>query len=176
MILGGYDASKFVPSRAPSYTIGRNGRQLGVTLSHIIYNSGVDSDVRDTSLTLTSTLAPRTSFMSLPTRICHDMEQAFGLSYDNSSNQYLINDTQHQSLLGRNASITFTLASDSIADASQSNITISYSNLNFDVDSPHANHTHRIFPLNQGSNSNDATLGMAFLRHASVISNQFVYK
>ena len=48
-------------------------------------------------------------FLYLPTSVCQRFEEAFGLTYDNISELYLVNDTLHSQLLAESANVTFSL-------------------------------------------------------------------
>ena len=166
LTLGGYDQSRFTPNHQ-SFTFApdtdrdivvgiqnitatdQNGKTYGLLpLSGI--NAYVDSTVPQ---------------IWLPLEACLAFETAFGLTYDNKTGLYLVNDTLHASLLSRNPSISFTLG-DTGSGVPATNITLPYASFDLTVTPPIVSSGTRYFPLRRAANQTQYTLGRAFLQEA----------
>lgn len=102
----------------------------------------------------------------LPVDACREFERAFGISYDNGTGLYLVNDTLHDSLVARDASLTFTIATDTTSDDTV-NITLPYASFDLQVSYPIVqNGSSRYFPLRRAENKTQYTLGRTFLQEA----------
>lgn len=102
----------------------------------------------------------------LPIDACQEFERAFGISYDNGTGLYLVNDTLHDSLVARDASLTFTIATDTTNEETV-NITLPYASFDLRVSYPIVpNGSSRYFPIRRADNSTQYTLGRTFLQEA----------
>ncbi|KAK8165114.1 aspartic peptidase domain-containing protein [Phyllosticta citrichinensis] len=108
--------------------------------------------------------------MWFPESVCDAFADAYGLQWDSENSIYLINDTQHETLLARNPTLTFTLAATQTSNATIE-ITIPYVNLALNASYPFYPNSTRYFPLNRAANTTSYTLGRAFLQNAHVIAN-----
>ena len=134
------------------------------------------------SITATGTLASNVTLLSnetvalidttlpylwLPLQACQQFETAFGLSWDASTEMYLVNDTIHQQLQNLNPTVTFTLGNSS---ASQSvNITLPYGAFDLQASNPIYPNGTNYFPLRRASNPHQYTLGRAFFQEAYLL-------
>jgi hypothetical protein len=108
LIFGGYDSSRFVPNNV-RFTLSAD-----VTRDIVV---GVQS-IFHTETTTTALLpTPIYAFVEstdpniwLPLESCLLFEEAFGLTWDNSTSKYLLNDTQYNSLSKSNPTVIFRLA------------------------------------------------------------------
>ncbi|KAN0108055.1 Aspartic peptidase domain containing protein [Hyaloscypha variabilis] len=108
-----------------------------------------------------------TSHIWLPQDALEMFEKAFGLVLDQDSGLYLINETQHDTLIAQNSSITFSLTTN-IQDPSTAvvNITLPYAAFDlwvtwgYNITSP-----SRYFPIHL-ANGTQYTLGRTFLQEA----------
>lgn len=101
----------------------------------------------------------------LPLAACQQFEKVFGLTWDETAELYLVNDTLHTSLLNNNASFTFTLGN-STAGGVVLNITLPYASFDLSVGWPIVTNTTRYFPIMRAANDTQYTLGRAFLQEA----------
>ncbi|MCJ1270054.1 hypothetical protein MMC22_009948 [Lobaria immixta] len=105
----------------------------------------------------------------LPVSACKEFENVFGITHDPHSDFYLVNDTQHETLLGQNATVTFVIGNNFVG-GDKVNITFPY--LSFDLeagDSPLDEGRSRYFPLRRAVNVTQYTLGRAFLQESYLI-------
>jgi hypothetical protein len=163
LTLGGYDDSLFVDNSVTFPFYYDQSRDLTVGLKSIT-GSGGQSLLPTGILTLIDTTV---SQMWLPIEACKAFEFTFGLVYDDMTDLYLVNDTQHAALQKQNTSLTFTLAP-TLDDTASVNITFPYAAFDLEVSYPLVNTTQRYFPLHRADNDTQYTLGRVFLQEAYV--------
>jgi hypothetical protein len=110
----------------------------------------------------------------LPVEACALFEDVFGLTYDNETELYLVNDTQHTNILSQNPSITFTLGN--LTAGVDVNITLPYAAFDLSVSYPIVANSTRYFPLKRAANATQYTLGRTFLQEAYAFILFFVEK
>ncbi|MCJ1387067.1 hypothetical protein MMC17_010196 [Xylographa soralifera] len=174
LTLGGYDSSRFIQSSVSCNFADDNTRNLVVGLQSITTDSSDDTQTV-INLLPNSTLAFIDSTVShiwLPLDSCQAFEQTFGLVYDSATELYLINDTLHDSLIARNASITFQFGND-LTSVETVNITLSYASFDLELtsDYPGIINTTRYFPIRRAANDTQNTLGRTFLQEAYLIAD-----
>ncbi|KAI0009995.1 acid protease [Xylariaceae sp. FL0662B] len=163
LIFSGYDASRFTENSV-SFTMADDvTRDLVVVLQSISYSGS-------TSAILLSD--PINIFMDstdpnlwLPDSVCDAFEDAFGLTVDNTTGLYLVNDTHHTTLLNSGAEVTFRL-SDVTNGGDAVTIVLPYSAFDLTAEYPLVNNTGYYFPLKRAANSTQYTLGRTFLQEA----------
>ncbi|TVY89166.1 hypothetical protein LAWI1_G005978 [Lachnellula willkommii] len=161
LTLGGYDDSMFAHNSVTFPFYYDQSRDLTVGLKSIT-GSGGESLLPNGILTLIDTTV---SQIWLPREACTAFESTFGLVYDETTQLYLINDTQHATLQKQNTSLTFTLVP-TLADTAGVNITFPYAAFDLEVSYPLVNTTQRYFPLHRADNDTQYTLGRVFLQEA----------
>ena len=103
----------------------------------------------------------------LPLQACQRFETAFGLSWDASTEMYLVNDTIHQQLLNLDPSVTITLGPSS-ADQSI-DIKLPYGAFDLQASAPVYPNGTNYFPLRRASSPDQYALGRAFLQEAYLL-------
>ncbi|KAI0509651.1 aspartic peptidase domain-containing protein [Xylaria bambusicola] len=163
LILSGYDTSRFVENEASFTMAGDVTRDLVVVLQSISYSGS-------TSTTLLSD--PIDIFIDstdpnlwLPGDVCDAFEQAFGLMFDSNSDLYLVNETQHTTLLNSDAEVTFRL-SDVQSGGDAVRIVLPYAAFDLTAKYPLVENESYYFPLKRAANSTQYTLGRTFLQEA----------
>jgi hypothetical protein len=138
-------------------------RDLVVVLQSISYSGS-------TSITLLSD--PINIFIDstdpnlwLPQDVCEAFESAFGLTLDNTTGLYLINETQHTALQNSDAEVSFRI-SDVTSGGDSVRITLPYDAFDLTVEYPLVDNTSYYFPLKRAANSTQYTLGRTFLQEA----------
>lgn len=101
----------------------------------------------------------------LPDSVCDAFEEAFGLTMDETSGLYLINDTQHTNLVNSDAEVTFRL-SDVTTGGDSVRIVLPYDAFDLTAEYPLVDNTSYYFPLKRAANETQYTLGRAFLQEA----------
>ena len=103
-------------------------------------------------------------YFYLPLDICQKFESAFGITWNNDVQAYLINDTQHRALEAQNASVTSTLSN--LTVGRPVNISLPYAAFDLVADYPLVIDSSRYFPLMRAANESQYTLGRTFLQEA----------
>ncbi|KAI0552412.1 aspartic peptidase domain-containing protein [Xylaria curta] len=163
LILSGYDTSRFEENSASFSMADDITRDLVVVLQSISYSGS-------TSATLLSD--PIDIFIDstdpnlwLPEDVCDAFEMAFGLTLDNTTGLYLINETYHNTLLNSDAEVTFRI-SDVNSGGDAVRIVLPYAAFDLTAEYPLVENTSYYFPLKRAANSTQYTLGRTFLQEA----------
>jgi hypothetical protein len=112
LTLGGYDASRYIANNQtfPFYQDDSKVLSVGVQkITAINTLQGTRSLLSDTIFSVIDSTVPH---IWLPEAACDSFVQAFGLTYDNNTDLYLVNDTIHESLRELNPIITFSVGND----------------------------------------------------------------
>ncbi|MCJ1252993.1 hypothetical protein MMC24_000800 [Lignoscripta atroalba] len=170
LTLGGYDASRFAPSNLSFGFASDISRDLVVGI-HSITADSLGRPLNPAELLPT----PILSFIDaavpeiwLPLAACEAFEQAFGLQWDSTTELYLVNETQHTTLLAQNASITFEIGTDTTNDQTV-NIILPYASFDLEVSHPVVENATKYFPIRRAANETQYTLGRTFLQEAYLI-------
>lgn len=106
----------------------------------------------------------------LPQTMCDAFEKAFGLTLDNATGLYLVDDLLHETLKAQNPSVTFSFRQARTSDQTVQ-ITLPYGAFDLQAQRPYRglNDTTRYFPLRPGNDENQWALGRMFLQEAYII-------
>jgi hypothetical protein len=108
----------------------------------------------------------------LPKSACHAFEAAFGLTWNETYQLYLLNDTQHSALAKKNASVTFTLSTGTSDSKQRLNITLPYAAFDLKASPPLAgDQTYFYFPLKQAANETQFTLGRTIMQEIYMLAD-----
>jgi hypothetical protein len=169
LTLGGYDSSRFVPNQVTIPLAADNERDILININSIT------TDVSQSSTTLLPN--PIYAFVDstvpelwLPLSVCQLFEQTFNLTYDPTTQLYLLSTAQHQALLASNPNITFTI-SHNPGDGSSVSISFPYAAFDLMAKSPYQGlrSDASYFPLRRAANDTQYTLGKTFLQEAYLI-------
>jgi hypothetical protein len=165
LTLGGYDSSRFIPNDfsipfAPDFD-----KDLTVQIDNI----SLDEDLILLESPITAFLDSSIPYIYLPASACALFESAFGLTWNETAQIYLVNTTQHILLQTQNPNVTFTLGSDS--STSKVNITLPYAAFDLTASTPLVDGTANYFPLKQANDSTQYTLGRTFFQEAYIIAD-----
>ena len=167
LTLGGYDSSRFFRTNASFPLAGNDSESLTIGIESIAASKTLASNVTLLSNDIVALIDTTLPYFWLPLQVCRQFESAFGLSWDSSTDMYLVNDTIHQQLQNLNPSVTFTLGNSS---ANQSiNITLPYGAFDLQASSPIYPNGTNYFPLRPASTANEYVLGRAFLQEAYLL-------
>ena len=163
--LGGYDQGRFAPNSGLSFPFGSDQtRDLLVGIQTITKtNSSGSTDLLPNGIyaAIDSTVAQ----IYLPQAAVTAFENAFSLTLDPTSGLYLVNDSLHTALVAENASVVFTLGTDT-SGGETVKITLPYASFDLTADSPLVANSSRYFPLHLASNDSEYTLGRTFMQEA----------
>ncbi|KAI9659778.1 MAG: hypothetical protein M1829_006540 [Trizodia sp. TS-e1964] len=184
LIFGGYDTSLFTNNSLTFSMAAAGERMLLVSLRSIILSESSTSN--------TTSLLPSAVFslvdsaipgIWLPPAACSAFEAALGLTFDNATQLYLVNDDLHSNLTARNLNFTFYLGDDKKGDTIR--IVLPYDSFDQMASPPFLTNNStkpmRYFPLFRAQNDQQYTLGRVFLQEAYIIANYerrtfFVYQ
>jgi len=107
-------------------------------------------------------------YIWLPSQACVLFEEAFGLTWDNATELYLVNDSLHDTLVLQNATVVFTIGDPNDAYV---NITFPYAAFDLTASPPLVTTTSRYFPFKRAANSIQFTLGRTFFQEAYVVAD-----
>ncbi|EKG09750.1 Peptidase aspartic catalytic [Macrophomina phaseolina MS6] len=108
--------------------------------------------------------------MWFPEDVCTAFEDAFGIQWDDENSIYLINDTQHATLLDQKAAVTMRIGANTTTSETV-DIVLPYESLAMNASWPVYPNATRYFPLQRAVNDSQYTLGRAFLQNAYVIAD-----
>ena len=168
LTLGGYDTSRFISNNLSFAFVADSSRDLVLGLQSITTNASSNPDLLTTGISaFVDTLVPE---LWLPEDACDAFEQAFGLTWDNQTELYLLDDSTHNALVDLNPSVTFQLGQD-ISGGNSVKIVLPYTSFDLTATPPLVSNTSRYFPLKRAQNSTQYVLGRAFLQSAYVIAD-----
>ncbi|KAI0967902.1 aspartic peptidase domain-containing protein [Xylaria arbuscula] len=163
LIFSGYDTSRFVENSASFTMAGDVTRDLVVALQSISYSGSTSATLL--SSTIDIFIDSTDPNFWLPDDVCDAFETAFGLTLDNTTGLYLVNETQHTNLLNSDAEVTFRL-SDVDSGGEAVVIVLPYAAFDLTAEYPLVDNQSYYFPLKRAANSTQYTLGRAFLQEA----------
>lgn len=167
LTLGGYDSSRFTPNNLTIPFAPDTRRELvaGIQSISSVDHSGTTSNLLSTGImSLVDSTVPQ---IWLPIAACQAFEKAFGLTFDETTELYLVNSSLRTQLQAQNANVTFTLGV-TAAGGQTTNITLPYNSFDLLVSppTPGVANNSRYFPLRRAANESQYTLGRTFLQEA----------
>jgi hypothetical protein len=117
-------------------------------------------------LSLPMTIDSSVSQLWLPRVICDQLEVSLGLTYDSTTELYIVNDTAHEDLIRLAPEFAFTLAADGTTNVTTS-IIIPYAAFDLRAGPPTYNFSTNYFPIRRASQG--SVLGRAFLQEAYLV-------
>lgn len=167
LTLGGYDENRFTRHDISWPFYSDVARDMLVNLQSITTDQGSPSDLL-TDGSISIFLDSSVPHIWLPESACSAFEEAFGLSWDDRSELYLVNGSTHSSLTDLDPTITFTLGTSS-SGGETVDIVLPYSAFDLNVSFPIVAEESYYFPLKRAANSTQYTLGRTFFQEAYVI-------
>lgn len=167
LVLGGYDQNRFKPTDLTHAFYGDISRDLLVNVQSITTDKGSPSNLLpdgSISMFLDSTVP----MIYLPESACKAFEQAFGLTFDENSQRYLVNSTLHKTLQQTNPSVTFTIGNQTTGGETVQ-IVLPYGAFDLQIGFPQVSNQTNYFPLARADNDTQYTLGRTFFQEAYVI-------
>ncbi|KAL1643057.1 hypothetical protein SLS58_005026 [Diplodia intermedia] len=171
LVIGGYDQSRFHPP-AHNFTFAEDLDQFLVVGVQSIYTNFSLAGMGDQNLVSNghghlSAIDSTVSQLWLPGDVCDNFAAAFGLSYDEASNYYLVNKTAHNKLLAANPTLKFRLGNRASNDPDNSvDIALPYAAFDLYIEPPAYPNTTRYFPIRRARNDTQYTLGRVLLQEA----------
>ena len=172
--MGGYDASRFVPSNLSIPFAADISRDMVLGLQSISVG-GLNTTKNKIDLLpepIITFVDAGVSHIWLPESACAAFEKAFGLVWDARHELYILNSTQHDALTRQKSEICFKLGLDKTSEPSYS-ICLPYAafDLELTTNYPGIEDTVHYFPLRRAANDTQYTLGRAFLQESYIIAD-----
>ncbi|KAI0164421.1 acid protease [Hypoxylon sp. FL1284] len=163
LIFSGYDTSRFKENSATFTMADDITRDLVVVLQSISYSGSTEATLLSDPINIF--IDSTDANLWLPESVCTEFENAFGLTLDQDSGLYLVNDTHHTTLLNSDAEVTFRL-SDVTEGGDAVSITLPYGAFDLTAQPPLVGNQSYYFPLKRAANETQYTLGRVFLQEA----------
>ena len=166
LTLGGYDSSRHHANNV-SFEFDPNiSQSLTVGLQSINATQTLVGNVEPLQAGIYSLLDSGVPEIWLPLAACNVFESAFGLTYDNNTDRYLVNDTTHSSLLQLSPIITFTIGPQATGGPSIA-FELPYAAFDLQASYPIYPNATNYFPIRRG-NDTQYTIGRTFLQEAYI--------
>ncbi|OCK83868.1 acid protease [Lepidopterella palustris CBS 459.81] len=170
LTLGGYDESRFKSSQVSFQFALDDSKTLSMGIQMITATNTLQGSINIMSAEILSFIDSTVPHIWLPQTVCDRFEQAFGLTYDPTTDLYLVNNTIHNQLLDLNPTVTFALGNTG-DPANTVNIALPYGAFDLQATYPiYANLTN-YFPIRRAANDTQYTLGRTFLQEAYIIAD-----
>ncbi|OJD34366.1 acid protease [Diplodia corticola] len=171
LLLGGYDQARFnsPPTFNFSFADGDTSNLMVGVQSITASNSliGVAAMTHTGHLSLIDSTVPE---LWLPEDVCDTFANNFGLTYDNTTDLYLVNDTIHSRLTDLNPEFTIKLGDQIYTSESNStNIVLPYSAFDLEISAPVYSNATRYFPIRRAANDSQYRLGRTLLQEAYLV-------
>ncbi|KAF2084277.1 acid protease, partial [Saccharata proteae CBS 121410] len=170
LTLGGYDDSRHITNEHSFSFAPDNERDLVVGLQGATMNTpdGNSVDLLPTPVLMyIDSTVPQ---IWLPLDACQQFEEAFGLTYDEATDLYLVDETTYESIRAMDPNVTFVLGDDT-SGGDTINITLAYSAFDLTAKSPYQGlaNSSRYFPLRRAQNESQYVFGRTFLQETYLI-------
>ncbi|KAK6347878.1 hypothetical protein TWF718_005698 [Orbilia javanica] len=169
LILGGYDKSRFVQNDIYFPFDSQDLVDLSVNIEHITSTDANGTRALLPSSGISAYLDSSVSHIWLPLDACQKFEDEFGIIWNEDLKLYLVNNTQHEKLVIRDASIQFRIGH--FSTNKTVDITFPYSAFDLKLSYPYTTNPIRYFPLKRAANNTQYTLGRVFFQEAYVIAD-----
>ncbi|PSK35909.1 Rhizopuspepsin-1 [Elsinoe australis] len=171
LTLGGYDASRFVPTNVTFPLYPDASRDLLVNVQSVELRAD-DSSLATYSTPFSAFIDSTIPFLYLPLDACALFERTFGLTWNSTLERYLVNGSLHDRFVRENPSVTITLGP-SATGGPTTVITLPYGAFDLNISYPITaiGDTQYYFPLRRGANDTQYTLGRTFLQEAYLIAD-----
>ncbi|KAL8914315.1 MAG: hypothetical protein Q9171_001035 [Xanthocarpia ochracea] len=172
LVLGGFDASRFVPN---TLTILFNQQDIRDLTVNILQISTISKDGSQRTNLLSDGIPAfidsTIPSIYLPVDVCKRFEDAFGIEWNESVQGYLVNDTLHESLRTLDPSVKFTISNSFATNSPSVDINLPYAAFDLVAEPPLMRNKSRYFPLMRATNESQYTLGRTFLQEAYLIAD-----
>ncbi len=172
LTLGGFDASRFIPNNLTFAFNQVDQRDLIVDIGTIIFSTSNTTKFLSTK-SIPAFIDSTVPYLYLPLSVCQEFENAFGITWDDEVQAYLVNGTLHSQLQAQNATVTFSLGTPSFEQSV--NISMPYAAFDLTANYPLLTNSSGYFALVRAANESQYTLGRAFLQEAYIFPFHHYY-
>ncbi|KAH7088016.1 aspartic peptidase domain-containing protein [Paraphoma chrysanthemicola] len=168
LIYGGYDQSRFIPNNITFPFDANDSRKPSLNIQSIVTQDFANTTWNmlpdGPAYSLIDFAEPQ---MWLPRSACDAFARTFNLTYDNTTDLYLISPSTRARLLERNPTITFGLGT-TANPAERVNIVLPYSAFDQQASYPIFPNATNYFPIRRADNETQYTIGRVFFQEAYV--------
>jgi len=101
--------------------------------------------------------------------VCDAFEEAFGLTYNGTTDLYQINSTIHTKLQSLNPTVTFKLGNTAYDNGNSTNVVLEYGAFDVQASVPTYDDPQYYFPIRRAANASQYTLGRTLLQEAYLV-------
>ncbi|KAF2720902.1 acid protease [Polychaeton citri CBS 116435] len=170
LTLGGYDSNRVSGQQLSIDMNSDNSRPLQIGLQGIFasntFEGTLDLGYEGTYHFVDSTL----SHIWLPSETIDGFVSAFGLTYDNTTDLFLVNDSVHDSLLQMNPTVSFQIGADT-QGSDTITINLPYAAFDLQASYPFYENATNYFPIRRAANESQYTIGRTFLQEAYIVAD-----
>jgi hypothetical protein len=170
LVIGGYDQNARDDPTVSVPLAANNTRSLVVQLADLLLANTLNGTFSATFglPTLQLALDSGVSQLWLPKLVCDTLAEALGLTFDPSTELYLLNTTAHDKLRDLAPEFTFTLSANSTSSETV-NIVLPYAAFDLEIGQPFYNTSKYYFPIRRAADEKLYVLGRAFLQEAYLV-------
>ncbi|KAF2447000.1 acid protease [Karstenula rhodostoma CBS 690.94] len=168
LTLGGYDQSRFDQNKVTFDFDPDDDKSLSLNVqSMVVQNTfnGSSNLLGVVNQPIYVTIDYTVPHLWLPRSVCDIFESEFHLTYDNSTDLYLVNDTVHTQLKAKNPSITIGFGK-TAAPVGRVNIVLPYSAFDLQASHPIYPNATNYFPIRRALNESMYTFGRTLMQEA----------
>ncbi|KAF2216702.1 hypothetical protein CERZMDRAFT_108673 [Cercospora zeae-maydis SCOH1-5] len=172
LTLGGYDRNRIQGTPKSFAMNADNSRPLQVAVTAVTGQSTLDGTISLWESATMHFIDSTVPHIWVPEDSIELWTSAFGLTYDNTTDLYVVNETTRDQLLELNPTITFTLGATMGATVSDSQtIRLPYAAFDLEASYPFYQNATRYFPIRRAANNTQYTIGRTFFQEAYVIAD-----
>ncbi|KAF7197251.1 hypothetical protein HII31_01406 [Pseudocercospora fuligena] len=172
LTLGGYDTNCFEGHRLFIEMNADNSRSLQVAVIKNLAENPLNSTENPLPTATFHIIDATVPHIWLPDDSIEAFVAAFGLTYDNVTDLFLVSDTMHEKLLELNTTITFVLSdSTTAAVEGTQNIVLPYAAFDLQASYPFYQNSTNYFPVRRAANDTQYTIGRTLLQEAYLIAD-----
>ncbi|KAH0362418.1 acid protease, partial [Aureobasidium melanogenum] len=171
LTLGGYDASRMNGNGTIFPFASDDSRPLQVGVTQITARNTLLGTATLYSTGYFSLVDSTVPHIWMPKAACDNFASNFGLTYDNQTDLYLINDTMHTKLQQLNPTIIFQLSPQTTDGGPSTNIVLPYAAFDLQASYPYYTNSTNYFPIRRAANNTQYILGRTFLQEAYLIAD-----
>ena len=165
LTFGGYDSTRYEPNDVSFRLAGDVSRDLVVGLKAITTTSS-DGLISLLPSPIWTFIDSTQAMIYLSNASCKVFEDTFGLVWDETDQNYWVDDDLHVKLKMRNPTINFTLGDSLETKGPTLDIVLPYASFDLAVKHSIADNKTRVFPLRRAFDESQYTLGRTFLQEA----------
>ncbi|KAK5018810.1 hypothetical protein LTR16_000894 [Cryomyces antarcticus] len=172
LVLGGFDRSRYQPNNSTFAFDPNDSQRFTVGIQSVLgQNTLLNGTVALLKNGIFSSIDSTFPYIWLPTDDCERFAEAFGLTYDSSTDLYVVNDSIHTRLQQLQPTVTFNIGVDAVDNSSHTGIVLPYSAFDLQASYPLYSSNTRYFPIRRAANSSQYTIGRAFLQEAYIVAD-----